>query len=797
MSSFWQDVRFAARALAGHRTVTTIAIACLALGIGINATIFSVTNGILLRPFPYRDPAALVALRQTFPERNVYDNEVTWADFVEWERSAKHAVAMGAWFNRGFTIGSATDLTQIDGAALSTGLTQTLGVQPLRGRPFVTADGAPGAPAVAMLSERVWRERYAADPAIVGSSIALNGRPHTVVGIMPAAFEFPDRARVWTPISLDPESQRGEHYMEAVARLRSGSTVAELQAELEAIAKRLAESHPETNRGWGASVTTLRDHEVGEQRPVLFVLQGSVLLVLLIACANVANLLLARGVARERELALRASLGAGRGRIIRLLLVEALLVALAGGAIGVALSMWGTDALRAMMPPVLPFWMHFGLDGRVLVFALLTSVAAAVVAGVYPALRSSRVDVQTALKSESRSGSASREARRSRHVLVVAEMAFAVMLMVAATLMMRSFVNMTQTKPGFATSQRLTAFVSLRDPRYDSTDTRAQALDRIVDAARAMPGVTAAAAVSNVPLNGNSSSSGVFTDDEPVIAGKQRPAEYRVVTPGYFETLEIPLIRGRTFTGSDATDGVKRVVVGQTLAERFFPGKDAVGRSLRLWDTTYQVIGIVGDSRLRAVHRPAAPQFYALFAEAPSRVMQLVVHSSGDPSAAFGALRAAVSRAVPGVPVYREATLDAVVDESMWAERAMGRLFSIFGLMALLLTAFGVYGVIAYTVSQRTREIGVRLALGAQRSDILRLVVRGALVLGVIGAGLGLGGAAAAGGALRFLLFGVSPTNPWVLGGVSLLLLAVAVLAAWLPARRAARLDPSLALRSE
>lgn len=797
MSSFLQDLWFAARASARHRQVTILAVLCLALGVGLNATIFSVVNGILFRPFPFAAPSELVALRQTFPERQVTDNEVSWPDFLEWERTASSAASMGAYFNRGFSLGRIDDLTQIDGASVSAGLLPTLGVPAAMGRHFLASEAAPGAPNVVILAHDLWQERYEGRREVLGTDISVNGRPHTVVGVMPAGFRFPDQARLWTPIALDPAAERGNRYMEAIARLRPGRSAGQLEAELTAASDRMAREHPETNRGWGADVADLRDHEVGSRKPALAVLQAAVLLVLLIACANVANLLLARGVAREKELAVRASLGARRGRLMRQMLLESVLIALAGGALGAAMAVWGVAALTALLPPVLPFWLHFSLDARVLAFVLSISLLAALAAGLHPAVRLSRVDVHAVLKNEGRSGSASRGTRRSRHVLVVAEMAFAVMLLVAATLMVRSFVTMTRTSPGFAVDGRLTAFLSFRDPRYDSAVTRTRAMGDILTALRALPGVRAAATVDNVPLNGNSSSMGLYTDRDAVEPGKARPAEYRIVSPGYFETMGIPVHRGRAFIAPDVADGGRRVVVGETLAERFFPGEDPVGRSVRFLDTLFQIVGVVGDSRLREFNLPPAPQLFVLYSDLPRRGTQVVLETAGDPYAMIPAMRRAIAQAAPAVPVFREATLREVVGQSMWAERIMGVLLSAFGFMALLLTAFGVYGVIAYTVSQRRREIGVRMALGAQRGSVLRLVVGGSLWLGALGTGLGLAGALATSGALRAMLFGVSPTDPRVLATVAMALLAIAVLAAWVPARRAAGLDPAIALRED
>ncbi len=794
------DLRFAWRTLSARKLHTAIAVLCLGIGIGVNTVVFSMVNGILFRPFPYRGPDELVALRSTVPERGVRSAEIAYADFAEWRRGATQLTGMGAYFDRSYTLSIDNDAEQLEATAVTADLLPTLGISPALGRGFRADEDRPGAPRVVLLSHTLWTERFNADSAVLGRSIMLSATPHTIIGVMPRGFGFAGQSRLWTPMALDENAERGNHYMEAIGRLKPGASSAAARAELDAISRQLAERFPDTNAGWGANVISLREHEVGKAQPLLLIMQGAVLLVLLIACANVANLFLAQGVGRQREIAIRSSLGAGRARVVRQLLLEALLVAVCGAALGLLLAMWTVDLVRSMFPSLLPFWVRFDIDARVLGFTIAAAGLTALVAGVIPAWRVSRPDLSDVLKAGGRGSSHSRAHQGLRGALVVGEMALAVVLVVGASLLVRSFVHLTRTDPGFAVERSLTMFVSLRDPRYNDLFARTAALDRILERIRAIAGVREAAGVSEVPLNGNNRSTGIFAEGEPIVPGKAHSTQYRIITPEYFSALEIPILRGRTFTRQEVADSSRVAVVGETFAKRHFPNDEAVGKRFILGgggDELYTIIGIAGDTRMRRLDEPPAAQMYFTSTRNPTRVMNLVVATAGDPASFGNAVRAAVRETAPGVPVYRLATMRAVYDQSLWQERVIGQLFGAFAVIALILAALGVYGVMAYNAAQRTQEIGVRVALGARRSDVMRLVTRGALALGGAGALLGTLLAAAVSGVLRDMLYGVSPTDPTVLVGVPLSLVAVALIASVIPARRAALVDPVDALRVE
>jgi putative ABC transport system permease protein len=802
----WQTTRLtlraAWRALWARPWLTMAAAACLTLGIAANTVIFSLLNGVFLRPFPYRDPTTLVAIRNSVASRGITDNEVSYFDYAAWREGARSIVEMGLFFERSYSLAAdpAADVEQHDGAALTASVFPTLGVPPTLGRGFTEDEDRPGGPLVVVLSDGLWRDAFGSDSSIVGRTIQVTGRPHTVVGVMPPGFAFPARATLWTPAALDRETERGNHFAEVIGRLRPGATTAELSDELNAVSRRLGELHPETNAVWGADVVSLREHEVGTYASIAVVLQAAVLVVLLIACVNVANLLLARGVSRRREFAVRTSLGADRRHLLLQLLAEALLLSLVSGLAAVVLAWWGVDLVAGLLPDILPFWMTFTVDSRVLIFTLLVSLITALLAGVVPAFRSSAINLMVSLRDGGRGHSAGPGNRRLRDALVVAEVGLSVVLLVGAGLMLRSSYALTRTDPGFRTDRALTAFLSLRHPSFDSLFERSRAVDRVLERVHAIPGVTDATMVSQVPLNGNNSSTGIFADTEVRQAGNEHPVDFRAVSPNFFSTLEIPFARGRSFTQREVEDSAAVVVVSASLATRIFGTLEVLGRRIIMGgvgDEAYAVVGVVQDVHVRTLREIARPQMYFPYTRSPSRVVNLVVTTAADPRQTASALRAAAREVAPSAAVFQLASLREVYDASVWQERLYSRLLLGFAGIALVLAALGVYGVVAYAASQRTQEIGVRVALGARRGDVRWLVVRDGLALGLGGSVLGAVGAVAAGGALRGLLYGVSPTDPLILVGVPLLLTLVAMAASLLPAHRASRTDPIAALREE
>lgn len=803
MASVGQDIRFAVRTLAREKGFTIAAVLCLALGIGVNTVIFSAVNAILLRPFPYQEPDALVAIRQTNERQRLDDNEVSPYDYVEWQRQTRSFESMGAYANTLFTlVGDDGDAENVQGGAITWSMFGTLGVRPIIGRDFQPEDDVPNGPAVVLLSHALWEQRFQGDSAVVGTTVRLNGRETVILGVMPRDFEFPGRARAWRPLQRDPETSRGQHFLDVVARIRPGVSLSAAEAEVNGVAAQLAERFPESNREWGASVVSLREHEVGETAPVLLLMQGAVLFVLLIACANVANLMLVRSASRHRELAIRTTLGAGRGQIVRQLLTESVVVALVGAALGALLAVWGLDLVLAMIPDFLPFWMRFEIDGTVLAFTTGLAVATGLVFGLAPALQASRVELHDALKEGGRTSSGGARQRRLRNALIVAEVALSLVLLAGAGLMMKSFLRLQSEPPGFSPEGRLALSVNLRDPRYDSLFVRTEALQRAFARIEAIPGVVDASAVSLFPLSGASTGTAFFLEREAIVAGQEHGAENRSVFPDYFALMNTPMLRGRTFTAQELADSARVLIVNRTLADRFFPGQDPTGERLRLGPNAssplFTIVGVVADVRQRELGVAPEPQLYLPYTRQPSREMTLVVRSAaGDPASLVPAIRAAVRAEAPNVPVFGVATAQEIVEQSLWQERLYGRLFASFAVIALVLASVGVYGVIAYAVSQRTHEIGVRVALGANPREIFALVLRSGVVLSVAGVALGLAGALALTRLLDGLLYGVSVRDPAIFTGVPLLLVAVAVLAGVIPARRATSVDPVEALRVE
>jgi putative ABC transport system permease protein len=802
MDTILQDLRYAVRTLGKQRGVTLVAVLCLGLGIGVNTVIFSCLNAILLRPFPYAAPNELLAVGEApAKEARRRGGEFSYPDYVDYAERSRSFVSMGSYAARTFTIASGGEPDRVDGARISASMFPTLGLAPARGRGFASDEDRPGAPRVALISDALWERRFARDPKAVGSAIQIDGTAATIVGVMPPDVKFPGRADLWVPHAATPNDQRGNHYLEAIGRLAPGVSIDQARAELAAIGRALGEQYPETNRDWVPIVTTLREAEVGDIRPVLVIMQGAVLFVLLIACANVANLLLARGTSRQREIAIRTTLGAGRRRIVRQLLTESVILALAGGALGAVLASWGLDLVVALMPDTLPNWMRFTIDARVLAFALVVSVVTGLVFGMAPALQVSRTDLTDALKDGARGAGVARGTHRVRGMLVVAEVALSLVLLVGASLMMKSFLRLQSVDPGFDYRGTLSMQLSLAGAPYDSLQTRWAALDRIIAEVSELPGVNRAAAVSLAPFSGGNAVTGFFIDGEPLTPGGAHPAEVRAVTPGYFEAMRIGLLQGRTFTTRDMADSTPMIVINQTFAARHWPNEDPIGKRIR-WgvstdDPLATVIGVVADVKQRQLGAPLQAQMYAPYAQNPYRTMALVVSAERDPGALAAAVRAAVRRLAPDVPLYGLQTMRESYHRSVWQQRLYGTLFTSFAVIALVLAAAGVYSVIAYSVTQRLHEIGVRMALGAQRGDVFRLVVRGGLRLALIGVAIGVIGALAATRVLTALLFGVSATDPTVFAGMAALLLGTALVASYVPARRAASLDPVQALRTD
>ena len=812
MTSLTRDLRYAARTLLKDKSFTIIAIFCLALGIGINSTIYSAVHAILVRPLPYRDAGRVVSVGETYPKEGWVDSELSFLDYLDIRAQTKDAFDDVALYSDRFVnyeeMDAAGDATRqaegIEAATVTANMFPMLGIRPVLGRHFRGEEDRPGAPRVAMLGYELWRSRYALDSSVVGRTVRLNGEPTEIVGIMPARFGWFDEEDLFLPLALDPaKEQRGSHYLESVGRLKDGVTIDRANAALSAVAMRVAEEAPTVHTGRGFAAIPIREHLVpGDVKLVVSVMMGAVIFVLLIACANVANLLLSRATARQKEIAIRTALGAKRGRIIRQLLTESVLIGAIGGGLGILLAVWGNDLVMSQIPEELPNWMDIKVDSGVVIFTAIIAVATGLIFGLVPAIESSRPNLNETLKDGGRGTTVGGRRGRLRSGLVVLETALALVLLIGATLMMRSFLYLRNLQPGFDTTSQLTTRLYLSNDRYPDAASRVAFFRAVQERLANTPGVEAVGAVNNLPLSSNNSGSSFQVEGRPNEPGQEPMASWRPITRGFFRTFGMREPRGRGFTDAEVFDSTSRVaIINQTMADRFWPNHDPLGRRFSSglgpdaeWLT---VVGVVPTVKLRDIDTPDENQFYVPYAYAPWRTMSLVTRVRGDPAAFGPSLRRAVADVDPTLPLFEVQTMTELARLSYWDKRLYGLLFGSFAIIALLLAGIGVYGVMSYAVSQRTHEIGVRVALGAQLRDVLSMVVRRGVVLTVTGLMIGLIGAFALTRVLSGVLFGVSPTDPASYVGISLLLFAVALVASYVPARRAARVEPAVALRYE
>jgi putative ABC transport system permease protein len=792
------DLRYAIRTLTKSPGFTLAAVLTLALGIGANAALFSVINAVLLRPLPYRDPGRLVTLWESDARHGLDREPVSPPNYLDWRaqtRTLEDAAAYRYW---GFAVTGAGEPERVTGARVSASLFPLLGVRLAAGRAFTADEDRFGSGAVAVISDALWRRRFGSEPGAVGRSVTLNGGSFTIVGVLPPDAGLPD-ADVWVPLAVEPFAltQRGARSLTVVGRLRPGATLEQARAELHAIAGRTSAAFP-ASAGWDVAVVPLKDRLVAGVRPTLLLLWAAVGFVLLIACANLANLMVARAMAREQEMALRTALGAGRGRLVRQLLTESVLVALAGGAAGLLLAGLGVESLLRLSPS-LPRTSEVGVDGAVLVFTLALSIAAGLGFGLVPAWHAATTEPGRSLKEGGRATEGKRLSA-FRSAAVASEVALALMLLFGAGLLVRSLTRLQAVDPGFQSSHVLTMSVSLPGSRYGEESRKAQFFGQLLDRVARLPGVAAAGVVSHLPLAGRGLNADVRADHGPETS---MLADYVSATPGYFRAMGIPLLAGRQLGEGDGPQSPPVVVISDRLARRLWPGQDPVGRRVAVGasigaDTSPRVIvGVVGDVRASGLESEPGAAVYAPFAQNAWPTMSVVVRSSADPVQLAAAVRRQVLAQDPDQPVYAVRTLDDVLGASLASRRVQMLLLGAFALAALALAAVGVYGVVAQTVRRRTHEIGVRVALGAQRRDVLRLVVgRGMRPVGI---GVLAGGVAAAatGRLLRGLLYGVTPADPTTFVAAAIFLAVIALVACVLPARRAVRVDPVVALRSE
>jgi len=807
MNTLWQDLRYGFRMLWKKPGFTVVAVIALTLGIGANTAIFSVVNAVLLRALPFENQEQLVMILGVDNKRGRDNMPASYPDFADW-RDQNHVFDHIAGYTESVLILTGVDTPeQLSGVSATGELFAVLGAHPIQGRTFTPEDEKPGSPRVVVLSYGLWQRRFGGNPGLVGQQVLLDGVSTTVVGIMPQGFAFPlngAKTDYWKTINPNSETnkERGAHYLGVLGRLKPGVSKEQAQAEMLTIARGLEQQYPEKNAGRGVKLTPMYEIVVGSIRTALLVLLGAVGFVLLIACANVANLLLARAASRQKEIAIRTALGAGRLRIIRQLLTESVLLSVMGGALGLLTAIWGLDLLMAVIPSDLPRMQEIGLDARVLGFTVGVSVLTGIIFGLAPALRASRLDLNESLKEGSRGSSESISRNRVRSLLIVSQVALSLVLLIGAGLLIRSFQRLQGVNPGFDPHRVMTASVALPDAKYHEEAQQTAFFHEVLQNGRAVPGVEVIAAVSPLPLGGEMSMNVLTIEGRPAPApGERLITNSRVVSPDYFRAMGFPLLKGRAFTEQDNKDARRVVIINETLARKYFPGEDALGKRIDVtlaYNNMAEIVGIVGDVKHQSLDKEPGAEAYFSYQQIPFSSMTLVARSQSDNSTGLApGLRHAVEQVDKEQPLSDVRTMEQLLSDSLARRRFNMLLLGIFASVALLLAAVGIFGVMNYSVTQRTHEIGIRMALGAQARDILRMVVSQGMILVLAGVCLGLVGAYFLTRLMASLLYGVKATDPLTFIGVALVLAAVSLVACFIPARKATKVDPMEALRYE
>jgi putative ABC transport system permease protein len=816
------DIQYGLRQLIKNPGFTLVASLTLALGIGANTAIFSVVNAVLLKPLPFSSPDQLVAVGMIHArEPSTVLESLSYPDYFDFRDQNQTLSSIAIHRNRTVALVKDGEAQSIRGEKVSSDFFDVLGIKPAIGRAFVREDekagGGPGGFKV-ILGDALWKRLFNRDPSAIGQVLMFDNVPYTVIGVMPPRFQYPietEGPEYYITIAEDaanadgsrPQTeQRGNHSLDGIARLKPGVTLNETLADFKTIAARLEKQYPDSNTDFSAGLRPLREELLGDVRTALYVLFGAVVCVLLIANANVANLLLARATVRAKEIAVRTALGASRSRIIRQLLTESLILAGIGGILGLLIAQWGTEALITTVPQNIPRITAIQLDGAVLAFTLLVSLGTGMIFGLVPAWQASDIDLNTALKTGARIGTDGEHKHRLRNGLVMSEVALALVLLVCAGLLIQSFARLGRVKPGIQTDRLLTARIQIPDVAYPKPENAAAFFDRLLPAVKAIPGVKSASYILPLPLSGSQIVTSFDIEERPLPEGKQNSADNRVVGLDYFQTMGIPLLQGRTFAETDQLKSNLVMMINERFAQKYFPGQNPIGKRMQPgWGSDdsnkppyREIIGIVGNVKHNALNEEFTPEMYLPATQAPVGLVWLVVRTSMEnPSSLTSAIRAELAKVDKNIPLTRVRIFDEYLSRTLSRPRFNALLLSIFAGTALVLTAIGIYGVMAYSVAQRTNEIGIRMALGAAQSAIFKLVVGQAMTLVAVSLALGLIGAFAAARLLRSLLFGVGAWDPLTFAAIVLLLTIVAFLAAWLPARRAARVDPVVALRAE
>jgi len=806
MESLLSDVRYALRNLIGRPGFSAIVVITLALGIGANSAIFSFINALLLKPLAFPELDRVVAVWEKLPNRGVERNEVTVADYLDWRErnSTFEQLGIYTWWSTNLS-GEGTP-ERVQGYRVTPNFLDIVGVKPIMGRGFLAEEDQPGKDAVTILSYGLWQRRYGGDANIINKTITTNGTTRTIVGVMSPDLNFPKGAEIYAPLTITPglpPSRINQFYL-GIGRLKPGVSLPAAQSEMDVIAGQLEKQYPETNTGRGVIIYPIVKDTVRMYSTALWVMMAAVGFVLLIGCANVANLMLARAAGRRREIALRVALGASRWRIVRQLLTESVLLGLLGGLLGILVGYWGVDLIRTANPGeaarFAPGWNHLGINFPVLGFTLLLSVLSGVLFGLAPALQLSKPDLNSSLKESGRQNTAS--SHRLRGGLVIAEIALSLMLLVSAGLLIRSFLGLIRNDPGFKSDNLITMNLMLPAAKYKDAPQRVSFYSDLINRVKQLPGVTSAAAVNHLPLGGSNSSEGFLIEGQPdPPPGQENEGRYRVCTPDYFRTMGIAILKGRAFTDQDKSDAPPVIIVNETLARKYWPNDDPVGKRIRFpgpldKNPWMEVVGVVQDVK-HEMNLPITPDFYLPHAQDSWPSMVLVAKTKSEPAAMAAPIRQQVWSLDKDQPVFDVHTMREVQSISLALYSFSSVMLSIFAVVALLLAAIGIYGVMFFAVTQRTQEIGIRMALGARTTDVLKLIVRHGMLLALIGAAAGLAGAFAMTRLLASLLFGVTPTDVWTFSLVTTGLLMVALAACFIPARRATKVDPLVALRYE
>ena len=812
MTAIFKDLRYGLRMLLHNPLSTLVAVIALALGIGANSAIFSVVNAVLLRPLPYTDSEHLVVVWETKPSKGIQQELVSPPNYRDWVEQNRSFDRIGAFRAQAAVLTGGQLPEKIETAWITPSVFEMLGIQTAIGRRFSPQEDQPGRNHVAVLGYGLWQRRFGGDPGILGQTVTLDGTSFTVIGVAPRDFRLLDTpSELWMPYTLDSKelSQRGFHTLKVIAHLKPGVTLDQARSQMQSIAAGLEQQYADLNAGWSTKVIPMRDQMVGDIRPTLWTLLVAVVFVLLIACANVANLLLARAGGREKEIALRTALGANPGRLVRQLLTESVMLGLAGGLLGLLLASWSIVVLQQFGPANLPRMKEISIDWRVLAFTLVVSILTGIVFGLAPALGTIKSDLNSILKTSGRGTTGSRRRAQLRNALVVAEIACCVVLLSGAGLLIRSFVRLESVDPGFRPDHVLTMQISLPEMRYSGLKV-AQFYKQLIERMQAMPGVQYAGLARNLPLSGSDASLNFVVENRPVVSSADQPrAKYRAASADYFAAMGIPLMRGRYFerTDGDKTPGV--AIINDTMARRFFPNENPLGKRMKagfddsVWCT---IVGIVGDVKHTGLDAEINPEMYYHYLQVPPALMTfvegtmtVVLRTQADPSSMITSARTEVHKLDPDLAIFNAKSMEDLVGGSLARTKFRTMLLGSFAAAALILAAIGLYGVIAYSVTQRTNELGVRMALGAQKSDVLKLVVGHGAQLAALGIAIGL---VSAFGLMRVistfqLLFGVKATDPLTFAATALLILVVALAACMVPALRAIKVEPVVALRYE